>query len=301
MNPYSHTIDPSLLGTFLAVADIGKIANASKILNLSQPAVTAQIRKLEGELKIQLFIRSVQGVTLTNEGFHFYEYAKKISQLINEASNLNTLSQEPTGILKIAASTTIGNHLLPEILCDYAKRYKNISLSLEVMSTQDVIDKIYSGETPLGLVEGLSRAANVKLEKLIDDELFAVIHPDIKSRVNGLKELKNFPMICRERGSGTREVVDKFLREHFSRKEISFQYELGSTEAIKKAVTQKLGIGFLSRWSIQHELNSGQMAIVSLGKYQIKRSFSWVFPSGGLRPTQQSFVDFMKKHLSINV
>lgn len=300
MNPYSYAIDPTLLSTFLAVAEIGKIAHAAKVLNLSQPAVTAHIRKLEADLKTQLFTRSIHGVVLTAEGTRFLDYAKKISALINEASLLNQSSIDQHAVLNIFASTTIGNHLLPPILCDYSKRFKNLSIKLEVMSTNEVIKRMQAGDVSLGMVEGLSRASHVRLEKVIDDELFPVIHPEFKNRVQTLDDFKKFHLIGRERGSGTRTVLEKFLKEHFSKKDLIFQYELGSSEAIKTAVIQKLGIGFLSRWSIQHELNTNQLAIINLDKLKINRCFSLVYPSGALKTIESNFIDFLKSHPSVN-
>ena len=131
-----------------------KIASAAKVLNISQPSVTAQIAKLEAELEVALFKRSVRGVELTPEGKQFLEYAKKISDLIFKASQKSGIEDILQGKLKIYASTTIGNYLLPPILCDYAQRFPRISLELKVLASEPVIEHILYEKNALGLIEG---------------------------------------------------------------------------------------------------------------------------------------------------
>ena len=289
MKNYNLPLNPALLGTFIAVAETGKIGTAAKVLGLSQPAVTAQIRKLEEELKAECFERSVQGMALTASGKELLKYARQIVALLQEAAASATPEALPRGPLRIAASTTIGNHLLPSVLAQFAKDYPEVQIRMTVASTKDVIEAIHRKDSDIGLVEGYSRVAQVRLEKLVDDEILMVVHPDLKSRLRSLSDLQRIPLIWRENGSGTRSVVEKELRRHFSRQELSIKYEFGSTEAIKQAVLKKVGVGFLSRWSIESELQAGKLVVVTIPEIRIERSFSWVLPSEGLNKVGEQF------------
>ena len=286
-------LDPQLLISFLAVARVGKIAQASQYLNLSQPAVTAQIRRLEEQLSVTLFRRSVRGVELTTEGRAFQEKAKIIVDLIESSVSEMINLQQPEGHLAIAASTTIGAHILPSILMSFAQKFEKTSFSLSISNTDEVIQKVRKGEIPIGLVEGLSKASGVRTQKFILDELFAVSIPSVASKVKKVSDLSQFPILWRERGSGTRSVVEKSLKSMgLDRKKLNSRFELGSTEAIITAVKCGSGIAFLSKWSIQNELNSNLLSVIPLTALKIPRLFSWVLPSGGLAGTAKAFFDF---------
>jgi DNA-binding transcriptional LysR family regulator len=292
--------NPSLLSSYLAVAEIGKIALAAKALNLSQPAVTAQIARLERELKIKCFVRSVHGVQLTVEGQRIYEISKSIKEKMEIASQLSNASDSTHGDLKIAASTTIGDHLLPPILADFAIRFPSVDVHLSVTSTKNILELSTGVDQFIGLVEGLPRAPRLRLEKLIDDEIFMVAHPELSEKIRGVSDVKDYHIIWREMGSGTRAVVEKALLRYLKRKEISYKYQFGSSEAVKAAVLNKLGIGFLSRWSIENELALGRLKIIPIGRFRIERQFSWVFPSPGPTDLQSKFIEYVRSRLSVN-
>jgi len=299
MSKYTLPFNPALIGSFLAVAEIGKIAQAAKILNLSQPAVTAQIAKFERELKVKCFSRSVEGVRLTNEGLAIYEIAKSIKANIDAAAQVTSENKEFQGLLKIAASTTIGDHLLPPILTEFAGRFPSVDIQLNIASTKIIIDLASLSDPFIGLVEGLSRAPRLKMEKLVSDEIFPVAHPEVAVTIRAASDLKKYPIIWREPGSGTRAVVEKEICRHLRKTDISYKYQFGSSAAVKVAVLNKLGIGFLSRSSVESELSTGRLKIIPIRDLRIERQFSWVFPSPVLTDIQSKFVDFVRTRFVI--
>jgi DNA-binding transcriptional LysR family regulator len=132
---------------------------------------------------------------------------------------------------------------------------------------------------PLGLVEGHSRAARLHLEHFLDDELVPVVASDAAPelrRLHRAADLQHVPIVWRESGSGSRAVVERALKRQLGRRRPHERdVQLGSTEAIKAAVLLGLGVGFLSRWSIQAETRSGRFTILELRDLRVQRSFSW--------------------------
>jgi len=288
-------IDPSLLPTFLAVVDAGRISAAAKVVNLSQPAVTAQIRKLEDALGTALFVRSVHGVAPTDAGVKMASYAQRVQRLLDDAAADVVSSGEPVGELRLAASTTIAAHVLPPVLAKFRALHPSALFRLEVGNTEAVLASVSSGRVPLGLVEGHARAAGVRLEPFVDDELVPVVGAGARFRMKSVSDLATVPLLWREAGSGTRSVLDRALRAAGVRKK-PIDLELASTEAILGAVAAGLGVGFVSRWSLQTHLVAGRVAIVAGLDLVVRRTFHWALPSGGLHGVTATFHQFAARY-----
>lgn len=293
MHSYQPSIDSNLLSTFLAVVDFKTVSAASRALHLSQPAVTSQIRKLESEMKAQLFVRSVHGMETTEQGKRLCDYARRVHGLLEEASREVLKGQETQGTLVLAASTTIASYVLPPLLSAYSERNPKVSIQLTVGNTNEVLDKVRNRLVPLGLVEGLSKAAQLRLEPYVEDELVLAAAPRIAARIRRVSDIAAFPLIVREAGSGTRAVVERALKgAGLSKKMLSSPFELGGTETIKGALMLGMGVGFLSRWSIQNEVALGKLVPIPLKELSVKRYFHWTLPAGTLTGISASFWDF---------
>lgn len=292
-----HRVDPQLLPAFLAVADTRKVLAASKVLHLSQPAVTARVRRLERELGAVLFIRSVRGMELTLEGKRLYEYGRRIQGLLAEAALQVVEGREPSGQLLLGASTTIAAYVLPSVLAGFARRFPAVSLRLEVGNTEVILEKVKEGGVPLGLVEGLPRAARMRFVPFVEDELLAVACPTLGERIRRISDLGRFPVLWRERGSGTRTIIERGLRASFlDAGGFSRRMVLGSTEAIKGATIAGMGVSFLSRWSIREELATGKLVPLGFPELRIGRTFHWILPAGALSGIEAIFHDFATRH-----
>lgn len=282
MNTFRFPFDPELLTTFLAIAQSGRISAAARALNISQPSATAHLQKLEEELRTQLFERSVNGVTLTSAGEKLLDHARKIHGLLEEAASQVSEAKVIRGHLTVAASTTIATHILPAYLVEFRKRYPQIQFSLEIANTEDVLKKIRTRQTPLGLVEGHARSSAARLEPFIDDEIVLVTSSQSSVTARKSSDLKGQVLLMREQGSGTRAVIERaFKKVHLRQKDFAECIDIGSSEAIKSAVIAGLGIAFVSRSSIQNELALGKLVIVPLSDLKISRTFYWALPSGG--------------------
>ncbi len=290
-------LDLALLSTFLGVLASGRISVAAKTLHLSQPAVTAQIRKLEDALGAALFVRSVHGVTPTDAGLRLAKHARAIQRLIEEAVAEVAGVEEQRGPLVLAASTTIAAHVLPPLLAQFRAAERGVPFDMHVGNTEQVVEEVRAGRIPLGLVEGHARAQGVRLEPFIDDEIVPIVGRDASFRLRQTRDLDDVPILWREAGSGTRAVVEQALRKAGLRRRSArhLDVELGSTEAIIGGAAAGLGIAFVSRWSVRAHLAAGLVRVVQAPELVVRRTFRWALPAGGLTGTPSRFYAFARR------
>jgi DNA-binding transcriptional LysR family regulator len=290
----SLALDLALLPTFLAVVDTGRISAAAKTLHLSQPAVTAQIRRLEDALGTALFLRSARGVAPTEAARRLATHARSLHRLLDEAIADVTGVEEKGGALIVAASTTIAAHLLPPLLAQFRAAHRDVPLRVHVGNTEQVVDEVRAGRIPLGLVEGHARAPGVRLEPFVDDEIVPIVGRDAPFRVRRAGDLDAVPLLWRETGSGTRAVVERALRNAGLRRRAArdLDVELGSTEAIIGGAAAGLGVAFVSRWSVRAHLAAGLVRIVQGPELVVRRTFHWALPAGALTGTSARFYAF---------
>ena len=278
-------LDPRRLETFRVVAKLGQVSAAARSLNLSQPAVTAQIRQLEAEVGRPLFTRHASGVELTDAGRMLLDYARRIHGLLEEAGERVLGEGRMGGELRLGASTTAAAYILPPVLRGFLAEHRPAPLVLEVGNTEEVLQWVREGRAPLALVEGLTRAPGLALDPYLKDELVpvrAARAPKALAAVRSAGDLAGVPLVWREPGSGTRAVVERALRRaRVARAPRDSDLVVGDTESIKSCVLLGLGIGFLSRWSIQREVRHGLLEVVPLPDLAIPRVFSWAQPGGG--------------------
>jgi DNA-binding transcriptional LysR family regulator len=299
MNP--NDLDLRLLRSFLSVAQSGKISSAAKQLHLSQPAVTAQLRRLEEVIGKPLFSRSTRGVKLTSHGHTLRSLATDVQNTLARIETSFHQEQKLSGELRFGASLTIASHVIPLFIADFCRVYPDVGVELRVDNTAVVLEAVRESGYPFGLVEGNPRAAGLRLEKFVDDEVVLVAgtnksyakHQRLAAAVAAPQDLYQIPLIWREAGSGTRAVVETALRKAgIQLKRLTYQYVMADVEAIKTATIHCLGFSFLSRWSVKNEVAAGQLRIVQLANLTVRRGFFWVLPSGALGNPSDSFVRF---------
>lgn len=278
-------LDSRRLETFRMVALHGRLSEAARHLNLSQPAVTAQIQQLEGALGRSLFVRSRNGIHLTEDGRKLLETAEALHRLLGEAERSLSEPRAALGPLRLGASTTAAVHVLPRPLAAFQRRHPSAEISLEVGNTEQVQAWLAEGRIDLGVVEGLRRAPGLRLEPFLDDDLVCVgpgqPSPDFVMP-SSVADLGRATILWREPGSGTRAVVLQALsRLSPARPPHPGDPVLGHTEAIKAAVQAGMGLAFLPLCAIQGELARRELRVLALPGLRIRRTFSWIEPHGG--------------------
>lgn len=276
------SIDADLLTTFRAVGATGKISAAARALHLSQPAVTAQIRKLEAQCGRPLLVRSVRGVTLTEAGTRLLAYAADVEALLEAAFEDVGASTSRGGHLVIGASTTAAALLLPKWIAGFTRQVGRIAVTVRESNTAEVLRAVEEGAVPLGVVEGLTRAPRVKIVPFVEDELVPVVAANAPRALRDLRkpeDLRAVPIIWREEGSGTRAVVERALTKVIGKRKNGTDLHPGGTAAIRACALEGLGVAFLSRRGIEDDLARGLLRILPLEGLRVPRHFSWAFAS----------------------
>jgi DNA-binding transcriptional LysR family regulator len=269
------------LKVFCTVAETRSFSKTSEIIHLTQPAVSLQIQALEEMYETKLFDRSSSRVTLTPAGEVLYKYAKDILALYAAAEKV---IGEMTGLVKgsitIGAGSTIGNYFLPSVISDFRKTHPKIKVNLFVANMQRVIELLNAGNINVGLVEGDVKRQKIVVEKLLSDELLLIVpsyHPWAKRKEVSVSELIDEPFILREAGSGTRQTIEKFFARHgIGLQGLKVSMVLGSTQAIKEAVENGLGVSIVSRWAARKENKYGTLSMVNFKEEKMLRNFSLI-------------------------
>ena len=257
------------LKAFYTVARLLSFTKAAKVLHLTQPAVTFQIRQLEDYYKTRLFDRTHNRITLTESGAKVHEYARQIFELYNELeTEMNRIAGDLTGPVTIGASNTIAVYMLPRMLREFRAHHPEMALRLKVSNTEGVATMVENGTADLGIVEGPVGNKALLVEMCKMDELVAIAppkHPLLHSAPVRISQVLQHPFVMREEGSGTRKVIMNYLEnQHIGVDRIDIVMELGGLEAIKAAVESGMGVSILSRETIHKELQLRTLSCASL-------------------------------------
>ncbi len=270
------------LALFRAVAEAGGFSRAAETIHVSQPAISMQVGELEASLETLLFERLPRGVRLTDAGETLLGYAQRIAALEGEAERaMREVRGLQRGRLTLGASTTIGNYLLPALLGQFRERYPAVGLALTIGNTDDIQQRLIDRTLDLGLTEGAPPADEaLSVRTFAEDELIVIAAPGhaFAARAPGKKTPRSItsrqlcaePMIVREPGSGTREVIDRALAAGGAQVG-TVALTLSSTEAIKRAVAAGLGLAVVSRLCVTLELAGGLLVEVPVRGLQLRR------------------------------
>ena len=273
------------LRVFRAVAEQQSFRKASERLNLSQPAVSQNIHALEEELGTTLFDRSGKRVRLTQAGAVLLKYARRSAQLAHDALDaLAKIEGEPRGELRLGASTTVAQYILPRMLGAFRRQYPQITLSVTSGNTEHVVELLTQGRIAIGIIEGPASSRELRKRRFLEDRMVLIVprhHPWAALREIAIDSLEEVPLLMREPGSGSRRVVELALkRSGLKLAELNIVMDLDSTEAIVSGVEAGLGVGFVSQWAIGKEVRLGTVRPVRVTGLEIVRDLTLIQPNG---------------------
>lgn len=278
------------LKVFRTVAAEMSFRKAAEALHLSQPAVSQQIRSLEEETGVRLFDRgSGDGhgsqIALTEAGRVLLGYAESAAETMAEAQRaLAALNEDVSGELRLGASTTVAQYVLPRILGSFLRQYPHVHLSVMSGNTERIAEAVAEREVALGIIEGPPMRRDVKTEPMVQDEMVLIAAPGhawARAGSIAATELTQAPLLLRERGSGSRRVVERALKNAgIPLRSLRVTMELDSTEAIISGVEAELGVGFISRWAVGKPLRLGTIRTVQVKGLEILRDFSFIRQTG---------------------
>lgn len=286
---------------FITVAESLSFSKAADELFISQPAVTKHIKELESKLNSALFERKGNKVYLTKAGKITYDYFKKIMQQYDELEfELGRMNDTFKGTLRIGASSTISQYLIPKVIAAFHKRYPKIELFLFNGNSFEMEQKLLENEIEIALVENDSSQLNIKYINFLDDEIVAVTGSQsayAKLKSISLVDFQQIPIVLREKGSGTLEVIQKQLvKNNIKFENLNILIHLGSTEAIKNFLCDFDGIALVSQKSIEKEMLLKQITMIAIKGVHFNRKFRIAFRQGQEAYSAKLFADFLSKY-----
>jgi len=286
---------------FLAVAENLSFSKAAEELFISQPAVTKHIKELENRLNIALFERKGNKIYLTEAGNLTYNHLKEIRQQYRELEfNIERLNDSFKGTLRIGASSTISQYLIPKVIAAFYKRYPKIDVYLLNGNSFDMEQKLLGNEIDIALVENDSSQSDIQYKDFLDDEIIAVSGTNSvcsKRKLISLADLQELPVVLREKGSGTLQVIQhSLLKNNISLDQLNIVMHLGSTEAIKNFLTDFDGIALVSEKSIEKELRLKEIVKIGIKNTSMNRKFRIALRQGHHTSITELFMDFLSHY-----
>lgn len=285
------------LRTFIEVAKLKSFSKAAQKLFLTQPTVSSQILNLEEELGCKLFDRMGKNITLTQAGQIFYD---KAIEIINTYDNLKFVIDEYNnsivGTLDITCSSVPRKHFLPKVISEFNLQYKDVKYRISELDSKKVIDNIVDGYYDFGIVGTEYDMPNINFVPLMKDEL-VLISPasyQINSPLLNLSDIVNYNFIIREKGSGTRDIIENALSSmSYDFDSLSVIAYLEDNETIKKFVECGLGLGFISKYEIDNNLNKTYRTH-KINNLCLERYFYLAYHKiRTLSPLSNKFIDFL--------
>lgn len=286
------------LRAFVTVVEKKSFSTSAKTLGVSQPAITLQIQSLEAQFGASLVDRRHKTVSLTEAGKLLYPVASGVLSKIDDvAAKIERLSETVSGSLVLGGSTTPGQYLLPKVVGMFRKQYPDVHVRLEIGDTDAVLEKLEAGIVNAAIIGAPAKGRKYAASECASDELILVVPP--AHRLAGkdgapLSELTAEDLIFRERGSGTRRIVEQFLAaHHIAMDDLHVAMELGTSEAVVNAVEQGLGVSIVSRWAGEKGLQLGTITEVKLEGMPIRRSFYLAVPTHQKTRAAEAFLDYL--------
>jgi DNA-binding transcriptional LysR family regulator len=243
-------------------------------------------------------------ITLTPAGELLLKHSEKIvMDYAKMEFDMNALRQKFSGELRIGASTTIAQYVLPEILAAFIKRYPQIEVITVSGNSHDVEAELISGKIDIGMVEGIIRQPQIKYSAFMKDELVAIVNSENplaeRSKVS-IEELRSIPLVLRERGSGSLDIIEDFFkRMKISLSDLNIVMYLGTTEGIKHFVEKSDCMGIVSVRSVSRELLMGCYKLIDIANIRLERHFAFAERRGEQGRIQKIFKQFITNNYNL--
>jgi DNA-binding transcriptional LysR family regulator len=297
-------VDLGHLLTFRTVVELGSFSKAAQALDLSQPAVSQQIRSLEKRLGQRLLDRGGRRVEVTPAGDILYAAACRMLETEERLlSDLSHASEQIAGRLAIGSSTGPGELLLPRLCAEFAAAHPDVRVVMEVHDSRTVCDRVLDGAVEIGFVGAESAQRGLAFEPVITDELVLITPPDhtlASASTITVAELADVPMVVQQKGSGVRAVVEQaFAAQGLRRGPDATTMEMGLQQSAKAVVLDGLGVTVISRAAVEREVAQGALAMVGITEPALRRDFHAVWREGRtLTRSGAVFLDFARGSLA---
>lgn len=284
------------LKSFYTTVKCNSISKAAAELHLTQPGLSMQLKNLENEMGARLLIRSNKGVKLTEEGTVVFNYANTILSITNNVERDLKNLQENNPKLIIGSCKTVGEYALPCSIYMFKKFYSEVDINVKLMNSTEVIEELLDHTINIGIIQGNPEKDNIIIKDIISDELVLVGSSSSSSKKEiSIEELKEMPLILREKTSSTRYLIENALKEKgINLEHLNVIYDLNSPEAIKSSISAGKGFSFLPKLIIKKELKDGSLVPIQVDGLNIAFNYYIAYRKGYiLTDYEKEFVNFI--------
>jgi DNA-binding transcriptional LysR family regulator len=294
------------LKVFLTVATRLSFTKAAAELFITQPAVSKHIQELEEEYKVKLFDRTGSKTSLTKAGNQLVKQSKSIFEIYREIDfEMSALINEQRGLLRLGASTTISQYIIPPLLALFHQEMQDIKVTLLNGNTEQIENALLNKEIETGIVEGKSKNKAIKYTPFLKDELVLVCNSSnaLAEKEDLTKEdLVHLRFLMREQGSGTLEVIEYALKPmKIKISDLIVEMQLGSTESIKSYLMNSNCVAFISIHAIEKELKNKELVILDVDSLIIERSFYIISLQGKTDTLSDLFIKNISKYYNFKL
>ncbi len=289
-------VNISQLETLVTISKTMSFRKAGELLNLTQPAVSAQIKSLEDEFNTVLVDRN-QPVTLTDRGEVFLEHSKRMLSIVEELKQrLSDLNHIPQGHIVLGTTTSIAIQILPRVLFYFQDQFPLIKTTIQSMASSSVYNSVENGQIDVGIGYLIERNPNLMTSVLYYDTFELVVspkHPLAQNPVASMEALRDLPLILLTRDTVGRKFADEIFKKHKITPNVVM--ELSSSEEIKRMVELNLGAAIISKISVGRELRLGTLKIIPLFELEVTHPVGVIYKSGRyLNSAMQQFLSDLK-------
>jgi DNA-binding transcriptional LysR family regulator len=283
------------LKVFFTVANRLSFTKAATELFITQPAISKHIQELEEQHKIKLFDRNGSKISLTKAGELLLKHTKNIFEIYREIDfDLSALINQLQGTLRLGASTTISQYIIPPLLARFHQKLQDIKVTLLNGNTEQIESALLNKEIEIGIVEGQSKNQAIKYTKFLKDELVLVCNsknPLVNKEEITKEDLKTMRFLMREQGSGTLEVIEYALKPfEIKLSQLTIEMQLGSTESIKSYLMNSDCVAFISIHAINKELKNNELTVIDVKSLMIERLFYIITLQGKTDSLSELFI-----------
>lgn len=289
------------LKVFHTVATRLNFTKAADELCITQPAVSRHIQETESYFKTKLFERTGSRIRLTEAGTLLLQQTEKIFDLYRETEvKIGQLTLDYKGVVRIGASTTIAQYILPPALADFHKKYPDVKIELSIDNTEQIERSLEQEKIDLGIIEGRTKNMLFRYLEFLKDEIVVVCregHPLTKKEVVTVEDLLQTPVLMREPGSGTLEVIAFAMKSlGLNLSQLQVELQLSNVNSIKSYLQNSDCLAFLSIFTVVEELTSGKLHVVDIADLKIDRSFFIIQPHGNMHKSVDLLLKFFANY-----
>lgn len=294
------------LKVFFTVATRLSFTKAAAELFITQPAISKHIQELEEEYKIKLFERNGPKITLTNAGDVLLKHTKNIFEIYREIDfDMSAFLNERKGLLRLGASTTISQYIIPPLLARFHQKLESVKVSLLNGNTEQIEHALLNKEIEIGIVEGQSKNQSIKYTQFIKDELVLVCnvnHKLVHKKEVSPIDFKSLRFVVREQGSGTLEVIEYALKPfQIKIDDLQVEMQLGSTESIKSYLLNSDCVAFMSIHAIEKDLKNKELQIIDVDNLTIERYFYIITLQGKSDSLSELFIKNISSYYNLKL